>query len=190
MESTSLMNQFLIAMPAMVNPDFSHTVSYICEHNEEGAMGFVINRPMDITVGQLLQQTEIKYTPGCKNNDRPIYFGGPVERERGFVLHSGDANWGASMPITEEVSITTSTDILEAIGRDEGPESFLLALGYAGWAGGQLEQEIMENAWLSSPVDTQLLFNTGRTGGEDSWQQAASLIGVDLQHLHNQAGHA
>jgi len=187
MESTSLMNQFLIAMPDMANPDFSHTVSYICEHNEEGAMGFVINRPMDITVGQLLEQTEIKYSPGSQSSHRPVFFGGPVERERGFVLHAGKPDWKASIPISKDISLTTSIDILEAIGQGDGPDDFLLVLGYAGWAGGQLEQEIMQNAWLSSPADTRLLFNENCA---DSWQQAASLIGVDLQQLHHQAGHA
>jgi len=187
MECTSLTNQFLIAMPDMTSPDFSHTVSYICEHNEEGAMGFVINRPMGVTVGELLEQTEIQFDPSCQSNDRQVYFGGPVERERGFVLHSGEPNWNASMPITEDVSITTSVDILEAIGQCEGPESFLLALGYAGWGSGQLEQEILDNAWLSAPADINLLFNPDC---KDSWQQAASLIGVDLDHFHSQAGHA
>lgn len=187
MESTSLANQFLIAMPDMTNPYFSHTVSYICEHNEDGAMGFVINRPMGITVGELLEQTEIHYTPSCKNNERQVFFGGPVERERGFVLHSGKPEWSASMPITNNVTITTSLDILGAIGRGEGPESFLLVLGYAGWEPGQLEQEIMDNTWLSSPANTELLFNPDCS---DSWQEAASLIGVNLQQLYSQAGHA
>lgn len=187
MESTSLTNQFLIAMPDMKNPDFSHTVSYICEHNEEGAMGFVINRPMGITLGELLEQAEIKFTPECIDDHRQVCFGGPVERDRGFILHTGKPSWNASMPVTDEVSLTTSTDILEAIGEGKGPESFLLALGYAGWGPGQLEHEIMDNAWLSGPSDTRLLFNQD---SEDCWQQAASLIGVDLHHLHSRAGHA
>lgn len=187
MESTSLTNQFLIAMPDMTNPDFSHTVSYICEHNEEGAMGFIINRPMGITLGELLEQAEIKFTPEHMDDNHPVCFGGPVEREQGFILHSGLPSWNASMPVTDKMSLTTSVDILEAISKGKGPESFLVTLGYAGWGPGQLEQEIMDNAWLSGPSDTNLLFNLD---GEDCWQQAANLIGVDLHHLHNQAGHA
>lgn len=188
MESnTSLTDQFLIAMPDMTNPHFDHTVSYICEHNENGAMGFVINRPMGITIRDLFKQVDIDCLPNCTHADHQVFFGGPVERERGFVLHTGTSDWSASMPVTENLSITTSLDILEAIGKNKGPESFLLVLGYAGWGAGQLEEEMLDNTWLSGPAKHELLFTPDCS---DCWQQAAQLIGVDLHHLHYQAGHA
>lgn len=181
------MNHFLIAMPAMANPYFDHTVSYICDHNEKGAMGFIINRPIGITVQDLFDQADIASGEDISKCDNPVYFGGPVERERGFVLHSGKTQWTASVPITEELTITTSLDILEAIGRDKGPDRFLLLLGYAGWGPQQLEDEMLENAWLSVPADMDIIFQPDCT---QSWQQAAQLIGIDLQQISSQAGHA
>ena len=183
----ALSNQFLVAMPSMANPWFDRTVSYICDHNAQGAMGFVINRPINITVGELLTQVDIKTPRDCRRCDDPVYFGGPVERGRGFVLHAGAAEWGASTAVTEELAITTSPDILQAIGRGEGPEKFLLLLGYAGWGPGQLESEMLENAWLSTPADTELIFAADCA---DSWRQAARLIGVDVELMSGQAGHA
>jgi putative transcriptional regulator len=185
--STSLANHFLIAMPELASSFFSQTVSYICEHNDDGAMGFVINRPMGITIVELFDQINIAHLPSFPNSEQLVLSGGPVEPERGFVLHTGSPSWGASMPVTPELSVTTSFDILEAIGNNEGPDLFLLALGYAGWGAGQLESEILENSWLSSPADQQLLFSKDC---DDCWQQAASLIGIDLHQLHTQAGHA
>ena len=185
--STSLANHFLIAMPDLAGSYFAQSVSYICEHNEEGAMGFVINHPMDISIAELFDQVDIKHLPNFTNSQQQILYGGPVEPERGFVLHTGGPSWSASMPVTPELSVTTSFDILEAIGNNEGPDSFILALGYAGWGAQQLDNEMMENSWLSSPANNELLFSNNCS---DCWQQAAKLIGIDLHHLHNQAGHA
>ena len=185
--STSLANHFLIAMPELASPFFAQSVSYICEHNDEGAMGFVINHPMDVTISELFDQIDIKHIAAFRNCNQHVLSGGPVEPERGFVLHTGSPSWGTSMPVTPEISVTTSFDILEAIGNNRGPEKFLLALGYAGWSAGQLDNEILENSWLSSPANNELLFNNDC---EDCWQQAAKLIGIDLHQLHNQAGHA
>ena len=185
--STSLANHFLIAMPELASSYFAQSVSYICEHNDEGAMGFVINNPMDMTITELFDQVEIQHFPTFKHCHQKVLYGGPVEPERGFVLHTGEPSWDASMPVTPELSVTTSLDILEAIGNNEGPEQFLLALGYAGWGASQLDNEILENSWLSSPANNELLFDTD---SEDCWQQAAKLIGIDLHQLHNQAGHA
>ena len=185
--STSLANHFLIAMPTLASPYFAQSVSYICEHNEEGAMGFVINHPMDMSIAELFDQVGIKHQADFKNSRQHVMYGGPVELERGFVLHSGEPSWNASMPVTPELSVTTSLDILEAIGSNQGPAHFILALGYAGWGAGQLDDEILENSWLSSPANKELLFNHD---SEDCWQQAAKLIGIDLHHLHSQAGHA
>lgn len=184
---TSLADHFLIAMPDMDNPHFDHTVTYICEHNDEGAMGFVINRPIGITLGELYQQVEIDHRADFRALNEPVLTGGPVESERGFVLHTGKAEWEASMPVKDNLSVTTSLDILEAIGHDQGPENFRLILGYAGWAAQQLENELLENAWLSGPADEELLF---RNDGLGCWNQAARLIGIDIEQLHSQAGHA
>ncbi len=150
-------------------------------------MGFVINRPMGISIVELFDQIDIKHQQSFHHADQQVIQGGPVEPERGFVLHTGEPSWNASMPITPELSLTTSFDILEAIGKNRGPDTFLLALGYAGWGPGQLDSEILENSWLSSPADNQLLFNNNC---DDCWQQAARLIGIDMQQLHSQAGHA
>jgi len=185
--STSLANHFLIAMPELAGSYFAQSVSYICEHNNEGAMGFVINHPMDITITELFDQVNNKHKPTFRNCHQQVLYGGPVEPERGFVLHTGEPSWSASMPVTPELSVTTSLDILDAIGNGNGPDAFILALGYAGWSAGQLDSEILENSWLSTPADTELLF---KQDCDDCWQQAAKLIGIDLHHLHNQAGHA
>ncbi len=183
----SLMNHFLIAMPAMANSYFEHTVSYICNHDETGAMGFIINRPVGIAIRDLLDQADIKSGKDTSKYGNPVYFGGPVECERGFVLHSGKAQWATSMPVTEELAITTSLDILEAIGKDKGPDRFLVLLGYAGWGPRQLEDEMLENTWLSAPADMDIIFQPDCTR---SWQQSAQIIGIDLQQISLQAGHA
>jgi putative transcriptional regulator len=185
--STSLANHFLIAMPELAGSFFAETVSYICEHNDEGAMGFVINKPMGVSIIDLFDQIDINHHNEFRQAEQQVLQGGPVEPERGFVLHTGEPAWNASMPVTPELSLTTSFDILEAIGENRGPETFLLALGYAGWGPGQLDSEILENSWLSSPANNELLFSNNFN---DCWQQAARLIGVDMQQLHNQAGHA
>ena len=186
MDSTYLTNNFLIAMPALQDPNFFQTVTYICAHNEEGAMGVVINRPMDVGLGNVLEQMDIE----CAHqniSDIPIFDGGPVQRERGFVLHRPLSDWDALLTIDDEVGIATSRDILCAIARDEGPKDVLIALGYAGWGAGQLEQEISENAWLSVPADMGILFDTP---AEEKWHAAAAHLGVDLSRLSHVAGHA
>ncbi len=186
-EQTSLANHFLIAMPSMVEPPFDHTVSYICEHSEKGAMGLIINRPIHITIQDLFEQANIGHNKKILKGDNPVYFGGPVERERGFVLHYGTEQWATSVPVTPELTLTTSIDILEAISESRGPDRFLLLLGYAGWGPLQLEDEMLENAWLSTPADVDIIFQPDCTR---SWQQAAQLIGIDLSQMSLQAGHA
>jgi putative transcriptional regulator len=184
--STSLTNQLLIAMPGLQDPNFSRTVTYICEHTDQGAMGIVINRPMDIRLGEVLAQLEI---PSGDRGvmDTVVYLGGPVQPDRGFVLHTGRASFDSTLSITPEISVTTSKDVLEAIAEGRGPEQTLIALGYAGWAGGQLEDEMSANAWLSGPADTSIIF---RLPAETRWQAAAQLLGVDLNLLSGEAGHA
>lgn len=184
--STDLTNQFLIAMPSMQDLNFSQTVTYICEHNEEGAMGIVVNRPTNLQLNDILGQLDIK-DMDLRSGEESIYIGGPVQPERGFVLHSDSRDWGSTLKVTAEISVTTSKDILESIAAGKGPNRHLVALGYAGWAGGQLEQEISANAWLSGPADSQIIFNTP---AEKRWKAAAQLLGVDLDLISGDAGHA
>lgn len=185
-ETTFLTNQFLIAMPALADPNFFQTVTYISEHNANGALGLVINRPLPLSLGQLLEHLEI-------NSDRPdlaslpVYQGGPVQPEQGFVIHSPIGQWGATLRVTDRIGITTSRDILQALALGEGPEHLLVALGYAGWGPGQLEQELAENAWLSTPADFDILFYKPT---EQRWLAAAALLGIDLNLLSADAGHA
>lgn len=185
-KSPFLTNHFLIAMPNLADPNFFHTVTYICEHNEKGAMGIVINRPMEISLGDILRQLNI--VPSNNTNiDFPIYDGGPVQRENGFVIHSPVGAWDSTLEITPDIAISTSRDILAAIAHNEGPERHLIALGYAGWGAGQLEQEITDNAWLSGPADESILFDMDT---ESRWNAAAALLGVDLNLLSSEVGHA
>lgn len=185
-ETESLTGQFLIAMPAMTDPNFEQTVSFICQHGESGALGIVINRTMDLTMGDVLGQMDIS-SNGCGRADQSVHYGGPVQTERGFILHDQPDAWESTLTIDGRIGLTTSRDILEAIARNEGPERALIALGYAGWGGGQLEHEITQNAWLSGPADMDLMFSTPV---EQRWNRAAGLLGVDLTLLSREAGHA
>ena len=183
--NANLTNHFLIAMPGLQDPNFFRTVTYICEHNDQGAMGIVINRPMNIHLGQILEQMEIPLqTP---MTDQPIFIGGPVQVDRGFVLHPSAHRWESTLEITPEISVTTSRDILEAIGANTGPRQSLIALGYAGWSSNQLENELAANAWLSGPADMDIIF---QRPPEERWQAAAQILGVDLNLLSSDAGHA
>lgn len=182
---TSLKNQFLIAMPNLGDPNFVRTVTYICQHNEEGALGIVINRPADLKLGEIFQQMDI-VSKNQDTNDTPVYSGGPVQLERGFVIHTPMGTWDSTMKVSDNVSLTTSKDILEAIARDEGPEKSLIALGYAGWGEGQMEKEISANAWLNTPSDNAILFDIPI---HKRWNAAADQIGVDISQLTTPAGH-
>ncbi|MDX9741323.1 MAG: YqgE/AlgH family protein [Gammaproteobacteria bacterium] len=181
-----LANQFLIAMPELRDPNFFHGVTYLCEHNEEGAMGLMINRPLDITMGEVLQQMNID-TGSAEVLRQPIFLGGPVQCERGFVLHKPHGNWEVTMKITDEIGVTSSRDIIEAIARGEGPARCLITLGYAGWGPGQLEQELAENAWINVSVDDRILFEVEH---DLRWEAAAALTGVDIHRLSADIGHA
>ena len=183
---TSLKNQFLIAMPNLLDPHFARSVSYILEHNEEGAMGVIINHPLDINMSDLLEHLEIK-TSDDFVGELPILSGGPVQIERGFILHTPKGNWESSMQLSEDIAVTTSKDILEAIANNEGPEHTSVILGYAGWGAGQLEQEIMENSWLNVPADSEIIF---KTPAEKRWELATAKLGIDISQLSRDAGHA
>jgi putative transcriptional regulator len=184
--STSLTNHFLIAMPGLEDPNFSRTVTYVCEHSDEGAMGIIINRPMEIRLAEVLMQLDIE-TNLPEVADAAVYLGGPVQTDHGFVLHDGDERYDSTLAVTPDIRVTTSRDVLEAIAAGRGPAQRLVALGYAGWSGGQLEQELSTNAWLSGPADREILFSL--PAGE-RWQAAAQLLGVDLNLLSGDAGHA
>lgn len=181
-----LNNHFLIAMPAMRDPNFAQTVTLICQHNDDGALGIVINRTVDLTVGDVLDQMSIPkqhsvYTP------QPVHYGGPVQTDRGFILHQNLGRWDSTLAVNNHIGLTTSRDILEAMARNEGPDRSIVALGYAGWGSGQLEQEITENAWLSGPADYDVIFNTPV---QRRWAAAAELLGVDMRLISSEAGHA
>jgi putative transcriptional regulator len=185
-ETTYLNNQFLIAMPNLADPNFSHTVTYLCQHNHEGALGIVINRPTEMKLGDIFQQMAITASDNHINKI-PIFMGGPVQPDRGFVIHSNcDHQWDSSLPISDEMSLTTSQDILIAIAKGEGPGNALIALGYAGWGEGQLEKEMIANSWLNTPCTTHVLFDT--PAGQ-RWNEAAIQIGVDINLLTTPAGH-
>ena len=181
-----LKNQFLIAMPGLEDDNFSHTVSLLCEHNDHGAIGLIINRPTDLTLAAMLDQMGLDHQL-ADAGEQFVFWGGPVQPERGFVVHDGEGGWDSSMPIGGGLHITTSRDVLAAIGNGEGPERYLIALGYAGWGAGQLENEILQNAWLNTPVDLSVLF---RTPASTRWQDATRLIGLDVTQIGSGAGHA
>ncbi|MCC7414032.1 MAG: YqgE/AlgH family protein [Gammaproteobacteria bacterium] len=186
MAQLDLTNHFLIAMPTLMDPNFHQTVTYICAHNEEGAMGIVINRRMAIGLGEVLSQMELAPATNAIR-DCPVFEGGPVQPDRGFILHRPTHDWGSTIEVTGEIGVSTSRDILEAIAHGQGPQDMLIALGYAGWGAGQLEREIAENAWLSGPADPDIMF---RTAPEARWRAAARVLGVDLASISHQVGHA
>ena len=186
MIASNLTNNFIIAMPSLVDDNFNHTVTYICEHNENGSFGIVINRITDVTLNEIIHQMDIKTSEPIAL-EKHIYHGGPVQQERGFILHRPLGAWSSSLKINDQMALTTSRDILEAIAHDEGPEQSIIALGYAGWSPGQLEQELANNTWLNCPADEQIIFDIP---AEKRWQSAADILGIDLQLLSNDAGHA
>lgn len=188
--TASLKNHLLIAMPSMDDENFSKTVTYICEHTDEGAMGLILSIPLDITFRQVLAQVdkELKQGEVDKQVDNiPVYLGGPVEPEHGFVLHTPQGEWSASLALTDNLMLTTSRDIISAIALGEGPDNYLVMLGYAGWGGEQLEQEMAQNAWLSVPADMSSLWDEP---ADKRWQKAADLLGVNLNALSLDVGHA
>lgn len=184
-KATYLNNQFIIAMPSLADPNFAHTVTYLCQHSEDGALGIVINRAIDMKLDEIFKQMDIKVTSSVAA-EAPVFAGGPVQQERGFVIHTSGGDWNATMAVSEAISLTTSRDVLEAIAAGEGPEHYLVALGYAGWAEGQLEKEIMDNAWLNTPYGKQVLFDTPI---DLRWSAAADQIGIDINQLTTPAGH-
>ena len=187
-----LANQFLIAMPGMADPNFSGTVIYLFEHNERGAMGLVVNRPTEVDLAMLFDKIELKLEI-APLLDQPVYFGGPVQVERGFVLHEPNpgTSYSSSLIIPGGLTMTTSKDVLEAVASGNGPRKFLMTLGYAGWGAGQLEEEITLNGWINVPLSRQqmaeIIFDTPYS---QRYERAMSHLGFDLSHLSGEAGHA
>jgi putative transcriptional regulator len=181
-----LTHHFLIAMPSMVDPNFAKSLTYICEHNDQGALGVVVNRPIDMTLGNLFEQIEIPLRDAACGR-LPVYFGGPVQVDRGFVLHRPPGEWQSTLSINAQLGLTTSRDILQAVAEGRGPERILVSLGYAGWAPGQLEQELTQNAWLTVGASLEVIFELP---AEQRLSAAMRLLGVDLARLSDDVGHA
>jgi putative transcriptional regulator len=183
---SSLTGQLLVAMPQMSDPRFVRSVIYLCAHSAEGAMGLVVNRLIDsLTFSSLLAQLGLE--AGAITTDMPIHFGGPVESSRGFVLHSADYVQDSTLMIDDQIALTATVDVLRAIATGSGPRRRVLALGYAGWAPGQLDAEIQANGWLLVPADPELVFGLDN---EAKWERALAKLGIDLSLLSSEAGHA
>ncbi|MES2499252.1 MAG: YqgE/AlgH family protein [Pseudomonadota bacterium] len=191
MENINLTGQFLIAMPAMTDPYFSKTIIYVCTHNQDGAMGVIVNRATDITLNDLFEQIKLD-SDSSALLEKTVYYGGPVQIDRGFILHTPQIEYNSTILVNNTIALTTSKDILEATAKDNGPEKMLVALGYAGWTPGQLEEEMLKNAWLS--LDTNnihdihaLIFDAPNT---EKFDLAMQLMGLNLANLSHNAGHA
>jgi putative transcriptional regulator len=184
--SINLTHHFLIAMPSMADPYFAKSLTYVCEHNDQGALGLVVNRPIDMTLQALFERLSLTLEEKSLS-DAPIYFGGPVQTDRGFVLHEPAGNWQSTLRVGELIGLTTSKDILEAVGRGEGPQKMLVTLGYAGWSAGQLEHELGQNAWLTVEAKDAILFDLP---AEERLPAAMELLGLDYARLADSAGHA
>lgn len=178
--------QMLIAMPGMVDGNFAGSVTLLCQHNETGAIGLTINRPSDFSLGEILSQLNINCADEAIRN-LPVLEGGPVAPDRGFVLHTPQEGFESSMLVSPDIMVTTSRDVLVAIARGEGPEKFLVALGYAGWGGGQLEGELRENAWLAVEADSHLVFDLPLPS---RFEGALDRLGIHVDRLHHEGGHA
>ena len=184
----NLTNNFIIAMPGLADPLFEKSVSFICQHNKHGAMGLTINRPTDIAFVELLAQLNIPIEDKSISSI-PVYLGGPVATGHGFILHTNetDDHWEQTLTINEHISLSSSKDILTAIAKGEGPADYLIILGYSGWVKGQIEKEIQENSWLNVPADNDIIFHTPYS---QRWENAALKIGIDINLISSDIGHA
>lgn len=183
-EFSSLKDHFLIAMPALQGSSFEHSITYICSHDDHGAMGIVLNQATELNLHEVLDQLEIE---GAFGHDQPILLGGPVHQDHGFIIHTEKGNWRSTLSVTDDIHISTSKDILTSLAQGTGPKQYKVALGYAGWDAGQLEQELLDNSWITVAANTDIIFNTP----EDKMYQAAlQLLGIDEGFLSSDAGHA
>lgn len=184
---TNLKNHFLIATPAMSDPNFAHSITYLCEHDANGAMGLVINRPLEVPVSRLFEELELT---GFDSDfeDMPVMSGGPVQIDRGFVLHRGGRlEWDSSLAVSDDVWITSSRDILAAISHAMGPTDYLISLGYAGWGPGQLDEELTSSGWVTVPANPDIIFNVPAA---ERWETAMKSLGIDPYLLSDTVGHA
>ncbi|WP_336274215.1 YqgE/AlgH family protein [Vreelandella indica] len=183
----SLKHHFLMAMPHLEDPNFAGSLIYLCDHDSNGCMGVITNRPLDITLEALFDQLELGGEASPHRN-APVYYGGPMHKDRGFILHVGDSQqWDSSIQVEDGIALTTSLDILQAFAAGDGPEHFLVCLGCAGWEVGQLEEELKENSWLTVEAQSSVLFNTPPV---ERLTAAAGLLGIDLNLMTRDAGHA
>ncbi|MBI2786831.1 MAG: YqgE/AlgH family protein [Legionella longbeachae] len=183
---SSLANNLLIAMPSLNDPNFEKTVIYVCEHHEQGSVGLIINRPMQFPISIVFEQLNIEPVHLAKSH-MPLMFGGPVQPERGFVIHKQFGDWRSSLFLQEGVTVTTSNDIIRAIAQDTGPKDVLVTLGYAGWVEHQLEKEILENTWLVCPYQSEILYEVPF---EERWEYAGLTLGIKMNQLSSHIGHA
>ena len=181
-----LTNQLLIAMPTLGDENFSQTVTLICDHSPNGALGLILNKPLQMRMQEIFSQLQID-TTGAAVGDRPVLRGGPVQADRGFVVHRAGGQWESTLRVSESIHVTTSRDILRAIARDAGPADAFLALGYAGWDGGQLEEEIRANSWITVPADAKVVFEVPFS---ERWHAAAALLGIELSRISPISGNA
>ena len=174
-------------MPGMADPNFSTTVTLICEHNDDGALGIIINRPLTLTLAGLFEQLDVDDPVASEESDNAVVAGGPIGTERGFVLHGAEQSYENTLPVSGAIHLTLSRDVIDAMASGTGPEKSLVALGYAGWGEGQLEQEMLANSWLSVPATPELVFDTPFA---ERWDSAARTLGIDIASLPTDAGHA
>lgn len=182
----NLTHHFLIAMPGMAETPFARSLVYLAEHNEDGALGLVINRPLELNLKELLDRVELPLQHP-ERADEAVYFGGPVQTDRGFVLHRPGGDWQSSLRVADDIALTSSKDILVSLANEGQPADLLIALGYAGWGAGQLEDELAQNAWLTVPADPGIIFDTPP---EQRLDAAIHLLGIDFANLSDTAGHA
>lgn len=184
---TSLANQFLIAMPSLDESYFGRTIIYLCEHDDDGAMGLVINKPTELSIAKVLAELNLVEEDDEQLNEQHVMSGGPVQTDRGFILHNDDKLWSSSLKLSDKITVTTSKDILAQLNTEQGPQKFIMTLGYAGWSPGQLEQELADNTWLTLEADPELLFNTPV---DKCWDKALEKLGVSIDQLSSMSGHA
>ena len=189
MKRLNLTDHFLIAMPAMDDPYFSKSLIYIAEHNDQGALGIIVNRPINMTLAALFEKIELSFA--CEESaslaSLPVFFGGPVQTERGFVLHRPVGAWQSTLAVSSQIGLTSSRDILQSVARAGQPHDIMVSLGYSGWGAGQLESELAQNAWLTVPAEPFILFDLPC---EERLASAMEMLGIDLINLSGQAGHA
>lgn len=184
--NASLANHLLVAMPSLNDPNFAKSVIYVCEHQAQGTVGLIINRPMEFPLSLVFDQLQIKPIHQ-ESSQQPLLFGGPLQPERGFVIHRPLGEWRSSLALSEGVTVTTSNDIIRAIAADKGPKDVLVALGYVGWTEHQLDKEVMDNLWLVCPYTPEIMYDVPF---EERWEYAGLTIGVKMNQLTSSAGHA